>query len=628
MGLIHLRQCRTPDLGTVHKGRLSLVTVFALWSILIVLLMAIGPGNNLAWDGLGYYLYLPAFFIHHDPLLLRQEWLQHALDTYGGLGSGGFYQAHQVANGNWVMKYPMGMAILWSPFVFMAHLLASPFGYPADGFSRPYQVAIMVAGLTYGLLGLLMLRKALQHLFKDGVVAATLALVVVGTNYLHQTLYGSSMTHVYLFTLHGAVLLATIRWHGTGRRRYVAALSMAIGLAALSRPTELLLVLVPMLWGLDTMWVGHLFPWLKVVLGRLVKLTPMFLGIAAIGTLQLAYWKYASGEFLHMSYTGNEEGLDLLHPNILNVLFGFRKGWFVYTPMMVIAVAGLLWMRPKFREGHLAIAVFIAANIWVVSSWSNWWYSESFGHRGLMQSMAIMAVPLGAVLQAATGWTKCRRGVMGVMVSALIALNLFQTWQSAVGLIPGSRMTFSYYMLIFGKRHPIPDADRFLLVDRWKPVQQRFAEHDGHYLVRHCAIASGGVTARANTSSTAEPGATMHFEQADSYSAALQLPFDEQTIGHALLVHLQGVAECSGNADGAVVMTMQHHGGLYGYHLFPIRSKDPDMGSTVQIDTTFLTPELRSRGDSLSIYYWHRGGQVDLAPLDIKCYEPVIPLPF
>ncbi|MBK8582519.1 MAG: hypothetical protein IPL86_12050 [Flavobacteriales bacterium] len=84
----------------------SLLTVFTLWATLVALLFLNPPGFTLAWDAFGYYLYLPAFFLHKDPLLLHQEWLHQAMETYKELDTGGFYQAHQVANGNWVMKYP------------------------------------------------------------------------------------------------------------------------------------------------------------------------------------------------------------------------------------------------------------------------------------------------------------------------------------------------------------------------------------------------------------------------------------------------------------------------------------------------------------------------------------------
>jgi len=61
----------------------------------------------LTWDVFGYYLYLPSYFIHHDIALQQQEWLTHLLDKYEPTST--LYQAIQIENGNWVMKYSMGM---------------------------------------------------------------------------------------------------------------------------------------------------------------------------------------------------------------------------------------------------------------------------------------------------------------------------------------------------------------------------------------------------------------------------------------------------------------------------------------------------------------------------------------
>jgi len=76
----------------------------------------------LSWDVFGYYLYLPATFIHHDLGISDFSWLQQILDTYHP--TNGFYQAYMGPTGNYVMKYPMGLAILYAPFFFIGHLFA------------------------------------------------------------------------------------------------------------------------------------------------------------------------------------------------------------------------------------------------------------------------------------------------------------------------------------------------------------------------------------------------------------------------------------------------------------------------------------------------------------------------
>jgi len=188
-------------IGTeARQRRGSLVTLLALWCTVVVLVLREPPTNVLSWDTFGYYLYLPATFLHGDPGMLDHGWVQKTLDTYHG--SATFYQAQLLPDGRWVMKYPMGLAVLWSPFFAVAYGVAGLTGHAQDGFSAPYQWAIISASLLYMLVGLLALRKVLLHFFPDHITAIVLALLVLGTNYLHQSLYASGMPHVILFTLY------------------------------------------------------------------------------------------------------------------------------------------------------------------------------------------------------------------------------------------------------------------------------------------------------------------------------------------------------------------------------------------------------------------------------------------
>jgi hypothetical protein len=56
----------------------------------------------ISWDVFGYYLYLPAFFLHHDIGIKDFGFVQYLLDTYSPTGT--FYQAAQTASGYWVNK--------------------------------------------------------------------------------------------------------------------------------------------------------------------------------------------------------------------------------------------------------------------------------------------------------------------------------------------------------------------------------------------------------------------------------------------------------------------------------------------------------------------------------------------
>ena len=95
------------------------------------------PNNILSWDVFGYYLYLPTTFIYHDLGLVNKEVIVNLIEQYNSTSS--FYQVNPTESGLYVMKYSMGMAILYFPFFLLGWLGAIVFDYPIDGFSEPFQ---------------------------------------------------------------------------------------------------------------------------------------------------------------------------------------------------------------------------------------------------------------------------------------------------------------------------------------------------------------------------------------------------------------------------------------------------------------------------------------------------------
>ena len=63
--------------------------------------------------------------------------------------------------------------------------------------------------------------------------------------------------------------------------------------------------------------------------------------------IQLSYWKYASGEWIVYSY--GDQGFNFLHPAIKRGLIGANIGWWLYTPLMLLAMPGWYLVYKKHR---------------------------------------------------------------------------------------------------------------------------------------------------------------------------------------------------------------------------------------------------------------------------------------
>src|ERR1017187_3916776 len=67
----------------------------------------------IAWDVSGYYWYLPSVFIYKD--LKHQSFKDSILNKYNPTNND-FQQGMKLENGDYVMKYAAGMAVMYLPF--------------------------------------------------------------------------------------------------------------------------------------------------------------------------------------------------------------------------------------------------------------------------------------------------------------------------------------------------------------------------------------------------------------------------------------------------------------------------------------------------------------------------------
>ncbi len=416
----------------------------------------------ISWDSFGYYLYLPYTFIYNDLSFSDLTHVQSMADLYDSTDT--LYQLTYVPNGNHVIKYPAGMAILMAPFFFIGHGLAFILGYPLDGFSAPYDIMISVGNLVYVIIGIVYLRKVLLHFFSSKITIIVLLSVVIGTNFLYMATTGAGNSHVPLFTLHAVALYLTIQWHLVPSVKNSLKFGAVIGLMIIARPTEILFLVIPVFWGVKS-FKGFFQKYYELITNKTLSLLFFSIVIIAIGCIQLFYWKTITGKWLFYSYDNAGEGFNFLSPYLKDFLFSYRKGWYLYTPIMLLATIGLFFTLFKKYKFGISLLLFVVLNVWVLSSWSCWWYAGSYSQRSVVQSYPEMAIALGALLTYTYDRIWLRR-ISHVMVVAMIFLNLFQTWQFDERIIDGSRMTKEYYWTVFGKT-AVPDgADKLLMINR------------------------------------------------------------------------------------------------------------------------------------------------------------------
>lgn len=588
--------------------RWSLLAVWSLGALLFALRWAQPPTRTLTWDVFGYYLYLPAVFVHGDPALKDRAWFDEVMSAYAPSTTP--YQVVDGPDGARVIKYSSGMALAYAPWFFLAHGLAEPLGFPADGFSAPYSVTVTFGVLLWVMLGLFLFRKVLLHYFSDGWTAVLLALVALGTNFLHlAALDGTLLTHPFLFTLYTGLLLATIRWHEHPSWQAAIAIGATAGWITLVRPNEGVCVLLPLLWagseGLEAKWRMLRREWKQVLLAAFA--------FVMMTSPQLLYWKSVTGQWLFYSYVNPGEGFDFTRPYTWDYLFSFRKGWFVYTPLALLMVGGLAVLWQRKRDLFWPIAVFFVMNLYITSSWTCWWYAGgSFSARSMMPVHAVLALPLGLLLKelSTSRWHR----PMIVAASLLVVLNLFQTWQWSANIIERERMTGAYYAAIFGRTSRPADAEELLLVARSIEGEERLADethHRRHLIYRNTF---DGLPDSVLTLTTEQP-----------FSSGPVARYRELTNKDHAWLRISARLWVTDSATSAplIVCAFHHDGPSYKYitRSWDMKAVQRNAWNTLRFD--YLTPEVRSAEDNLKVYFWNQaGGAHRVDDLQVELFEP------
>jgi hypothetical protein len=219
------------------------------------------------------------------------------------------------------------------------------------------------------------------------------------------------------------------------------------GLIVLIRPSNVLLLIPVLFWE-----VGSLEQ-LKERLRFFLRHSPLVLILVAAFLLpwipQFLYWKKVTGMFIYNSYSEVGSAFYFGNPHILDFLISYRKGWFVYTPLMLFAVLGFIPLYRVNRGLFFPLAVYLIAVIYVLSSWWSWWYGGCFGMRSMVDMYGLLTIPLAALLLTAAHQWLSRRIIIAAVFSFLVFLNIFQSYQYRAVLIHWVGMTKKSYWTIF-----------------------------------------------------------------------------------------------------------------------------------------------------------------------------------
>ena len=398
-------------------------------------------------DTFGYYLHVVSFFVNGDvgdydtTVDAKQAAFPKAFDPRDDE-----FMIRSTSTGRKYIKYTVGVALMETPFFWMAHLFAGQSTlYEANGWTLPYFLMVSLSVIFYVLLGFYLLIKVLEAYFSEKVIILTVTALALATNLYYQSTY-STMAHGFLFFDYCLLIYLTYHFYKKPNIAKALFVGMTVGLITITRVPEVISGLIPIFWGIHNK--ESLLQRIQFIKSNYRLLFMSLAGFFSVFSIQMAYWYYTSGYLIFNPYEG--EGFNFLDPKIWKGWFDFENGWLIYTPVMGFSLIGLIWLKKYANAAFWPLILFTFFNAYIHYSYYVWNYFPGLGQRPMVETYPILSFGLASFF-AVTMKKRWSQWAIWAIVIFFIWLNLFQTWQSKKGIIWSERGSWAFYYQTFGQ---------------------------------------------------------------------------------------------------------------------------------------------------------------------------------
>jgi hypothetical protein len=361
-------------------------------------------------DGVGYYAYVRSLLIDHD-LRFENDYLGGnesfvlaRVDAQGHILPSLYTKTGYVGN-----HFSVGPAILWAPALVPVHAavrLANQLGarIPADGYSRPYLIAMALTTACYGFLALLLAFRIGVKYFEPRWTFFAVVGIWFASSLPVYMYFNPSWSHALSAFTVGLFLWYWDRTCSSRTLRQWALLGLMAGLMANVYYPNVILLIFPAVevahllresgdaFGARARELGLRCALFAAVL--LAALTPTFL------TRQIIYGS---------SFESGYPGIATWHwtsPVFASVLFSSDHGMFSWTPILLLAVVGLPFLIKRSPLLGTGAALTFLAFYYFIASYPDWDGLSSYGNRFFVSLTPIFVLGLAALLDAFSKWLR------------------------------------------------------------------------------------------------------------------------------------------------------------------------------------------------------------------------------
>ena len=362
-------------------------------------------------DKAGYFSYLPSLFYYDFKASNYPE----KLDSLRG---NGFHL--NIERDKIITKFPIGVALMQSPFFISGYAFDNIFLLNNDPFSKYYLVWMSFGSSFYFVLSFFLYRKVLLRLYSQKTAFVTSILILIATHTLYYALDENLMSHLYSFFLLNALMYGALKIVETKKRKLLWVISAIFTLAVLVRPTNILFL--PIVYFFTSIiYPKEIIPTLKSF--RSSDFAEAILIGALVACPQILYWNYAYDEWFVWTYEG-EGFTNALAPYFLEVWFSPQGGLFTYTPILFVALfSATIFFSKNKNLSLLVFATFLTVS-YLCASWHTPFFGEcNFGKRPFVEFLPVLFIPIGLLIENTKESNSLQKLIFSIFLFFII-LNL------------------------------------------------------------------------------------------------------------------------------------------------------------------------------------------------------------
>jgi hypothetical protein len=317
-------------------------------------------GKTVYGDGIFYFSQVRSIFVDHDI---------NFTDEYK------YFQVSQPKTDSGLPgnKYAIGPTLFWSPIYL---IVKSTIG--GNGYGFPYQLVIGIVDVFAALTGLILIYRLLLFYYPAPISQIVIICCAFATNLFFYGSIDSVNSHAVSFLAVSVFLSLTVY----AKKMDSFLIGLSLGFIGLMRMQDLI-------FGLILILIFKKIQLIKIILGFTLGLLP-----------QLIFWQILYERFWISPYLINGEYFNFFNPHILPVLFQPPYGLFIWTPILIVGIAGFfLFEYPKHKLVKIVFPAIIIGQIYLVSSWSTWWQGASYGGRMFVSSIPLLAFGISEIFK-------------------------------------------------------------------------------------------------------------------------------------------------------------------------------------------------------------------------------------